>query len=81
MAKGLPRLRFWLMDLNVWEMKPQVHFSQRCFDWEVCGKFSAEDLDWTESKCRQTQAFEVASIGLRDFDNFCLRVLAGHGET
>jgi transposase len=45
--------------LDIWEMKTLVHFPQRRFDCEVCGKPFTETLTWIEPKRRQTQAFEV----------------------
>ena len=45
--------------LDIWEMKTLVHFPQRRFDCEVCGKPFTESLTWIEPKRRQTQAFEV----------------------
>jgi transposase len=45
--------------LDIWEMKTLVHFPQRRFDCEVCGRPFTEALTWIEPKRRQTQAFEV----------------------
>jgi transposase len=45
--------------LDVWGMKTLVHFPQRRFDCEVCGKPFTENLEWIEPKRRQTSAFEV----------------------
>jgi transposase len=45
--------------LDIWEMKTLVHFPQRRFDCEACGKPFTESLSWIEPKRRQTQAFEV----------------------
>jgi transposase len=45
--------------LDVWGMKTLVHFPQRRFDCEVCGKPFTESLEWIEPKRRQTSAFEM----------------------
>jgi len=45
--------------LDVWGMKTLVHFPQRRFDCEVCGKPFTENLEWIEPKRRQTRAFEM----------------------
>jgi len=45
--------------LDIWEMQTLVHFPQRRFDCEVCGKPFTENLAWIEPKRRQSQAFEV----------------------
>jgi transposase len=45
--------------LDIWEMRALVHFPQRRFDCEVCGKPFTESLTWIEPKRRQTQAFEI----------------------
>jgi transposase len=45
--------------LDIWEMKTLVHFPQRRFDCEVCGRPFTETLTWIEAKRRQTRAFEV----------------------
>jgi transposase len=45
--------------LDVWGMKTLVHFAQRRFDCEVCGKPFTENLEWIEPKRRQTSVFEL----------------------
>jgi len=45
--------------LDIWGMKTLVHFPQRRFDCEVCGKPFTENLEWIEAKRRQTSAFEM----------------------
>ena len=45
--------------LDVWGMETLVHFPQRRFDCEVCGKPFTENLEWIEPKRRQTRAFEM----------------------
>jgi transposase len=44
--------------LDIWGMKTWVHFPQRRFDCEVCGKPFTENLRWIEPKRRQTIVFE-----------------------
>jgi len=45
--------------LDIWGMKTLVHFQQRRFDCDICGKPFTENLEWLEPKRRQTSAFEV----------------------
>jgi transposase len=40
-------------------MKTLVHFPQRRFDCDVCGKPFTENLEWIDAKRRQTSAFEM----------------------
>ena len=45
--------------LDIWGMKTLVHFPQRRFDCEVCGKPFTENPEWIDSKRRQTNRFEM----------------------
>jgi transposase len=45
--------------LDVWGMRTLVHFPQRRFDCEVCGKPFTETLAWIDPKRRQTIEFEA----------------------
>ncbi len=45
--------------LDIWGMKTLVHFPQRRFDCDVCGKPFTENLEWIDPKRRQTSVFEV----------------------
>jgi len=45
--------------LDVWGMKTLVHFPQRRFDCDVCGKPFTENLEWNDPKRRQTSVFEM----------------------
>ena len=45
--------------LDVLGMRTLVHFQQRRFDCEVCGKPFTECLGWVDPKRRQTRAFEA----------------------
>jgi transposase len=45
--------------LDIWGMKTLVHFPQRRFDCDVCGKPFTENLAWIDPKRRQTRAFEM----------------------
>jgi len=45
--------------LDIWGMKTLVHFPQRRFDCDVCGKPFTENLEWIGAKRRQTSAFEM----------------------
>ncbi len=45
--------------LDVWGMKTLVHFPQRRFDCDVCGKPFTENLEWIDPKRRQTSVFEM----------------------
>ena len=44
--------------LDIWGMRTLVHFPQRRFDCEVCGKPFTENLEWIDPKRRRTKAFE-----------------------
>jgi transposase len=45
--------------LDIWGMRTFVHFPQRRFDCEVCGKPFTETLEWIDPKRRQTRAYEA----------------------
>ena len=45
--------------LDIWGMKTLVHFPQRRFECDVCGKPFTENLEWIEAKRRQTNDFEI----------------------
>jgi transposase len=45
--------------LDIWGMKTLVHFPQRRFDCDVCGRPFTENLEWIEAKRRQTGGFEM----------------------
>jgi transposase len=45
--------------LDIWGMKTLVHFPQRRFDCDVCGKPFTENLEWIDLKRRQTSVFEM----------------------
>jgi transposase len=45
--------------LDIWGMKTLVHFPQRRFDCNVCGKPFTENLEWIDAKRRQTSPFEM----------------------
>jgi transposase len=45
--------------LDIWGMSTFVHFSQRRFDCEVCGKPFSENLSWIDPKRRHTKAYEA----------------------
>ncbi len=45
--------------LDIWGMKTLVHFPQRRFDCDGCGKPFTENLEWIDPKRRQTAAFEM----------------------
>jgi len=45
--------------LDIWGMRTLVHFPQRRFDCDVCGKPFTENLEWIGPKRRQTSAFEL----------------------
>jgi transposase len=40
-------------------MRAIIHFDQRRFDCEVCGKPFSEILNWIEPKRRQTREYEA----------------------
>ncbi len=58
MANGYDHKERCVRHLNVWGMKTLMHFSQRRFECEVCGKPFTENLVWIDPKRRQTKAFE-----------------------
>jgi transposase len=45
--------------LDIWGMKTVVHFPNRRFDCDECGKPFTEKLEWIEPQRRQTSAFEM----------------------
>lgn len=45
--------------LDTWGMKTLVHFPQRRFDCDVCGKPFTENPEWIDPKRRQTDIFEA----------------------
>lgn len=45
--------------LDIWGMKTLVHFPQRRFDCDVCGKPFTENLAWIGPKRRHTSGFEL----------------------
>jgi transposase len=45
--------------LDIWGMKTLVHFPQRRFDCDVCGRPFTENLDWIDPKRRQTHILEM----------------------
>jgi transposase len=45
--------------LDIWGMKTLVHFPQRRFDCDACGKPFTENPEWVDPKRRQTNVFEV----------------------
>lgn len=45
--------------LDIWGMKTLVHFPQRRFDCDTCGKPFTENMEWINPKRRQTRAFEM----------------------
>ncbi len=45
--------------LDIWGMKTLVHFPQRRFDCDVCGKPFTENPEWIDPKRRQTSVFEM----------------------
>jgi transposase len=45
--------------LDIWGMKTLVHFPQRRFDCDVCGKPFTENPEWIDPKRRQTDIFEA----------------------
>ena len=45
--------------LDIWGMKTLLHFPQRRFDCEGCGKPFTENLTWLGRKRRQTNHFEL----------------------
>jgi len=45
--------------LDIWGMKTLVHFPQRRFDCDVCGRPFTENLTWIDPKRRQTKVFEM----------------------
>ena len=45
--------------LDIWGMKTLVHFPQRRFDCDVCGKPFTENPEWIDPKRRQSNVFEM----------------------
>lgn len=45
--------------LDIWGMRTLVHFPHRRFDCATCRKPFSEQLTWSESRRRHTQAFEL----------------------
>jgi transposase len=45
--------------LDIWGKTTFVHFPARRFECDECGKPFTEELNWIESKRRQTRAFEL----------------------
>jgi transposase len=45
--------------LDIWGMKTLVHFPQRRFYCDICGRPFTENLDWIDAKRRQTNHFEI----------------------
>ncbi len=45
--------------LDIWGMKTLVHFPQRRFDCDVCGKPFTENPEWIDPKRRQTSVYEM----------------------
>jgi len=58
MASGYDHKYRCVRHLDIWGMRTFVHFSQRRFDCEVCGKPFTENLEWIDPKRRQTRAYE-----------------------
>jgi transposase len=58
MASGYDHKYRCVRHLDIWNMRTFVHFSQRRFDCEVCGKPFTENLEWIDPKRRQTRAYE-----------------------
>jgi len=59
MAGGYDHKDRCVRHLDIWDMKTFVHFSQRRFDCEVCGKPFTENLGWIAPQRRQTRAYEA----------------------
>lgn len=59
MAGGYDHKDRCVRHLDIWDMRTFVHFSQRRFDCEVCGKPFTENLEWIDPKRRQTRAYEA----------------------
>jgi transposase len=59
MAGGYDHKDRCVRHLDIWDMKTFVHFSQRRFDCEVCGKPFTENLEWIDPQRRQTRAYEA----------------------
>ena len=59
MAGGYDHKDRSVRHLDIWGMRTVVHFSQRRFDCEVCGKPFTENLAWIDPKRRQTRAYEA----------------------
>ena len=58
MASGYDVKDRCVRHLDIWGRKTFVHFPQRRFECEVCGKPFTENLAWIDPKRRQTRAFE-----------------------
>jgi transposase len=58
MAGGYDHEHRCARHLDIWGMRTLVHFPQRRFDCEVCGKPFTETLEWIDPKRRQTRAYE-----------------------
>ena len=58
MAGGYDHKDRCVRHLDIWGMRTLVHFPQRRFDCDVCGKPFTENLEWIDPKRRQTRAFE-----------------------
>ena len=59
MAGGYDHKERSVRHLDIWGMRSIVHFPQRRFDCEVCGKPFTENLEWIVPKRRQTRAYEA----------------------
>jgi transposase len=59
MAGGYDHKDRCVRHLDIWDMRTFVHFSQRRFDCEVCGKPFTENPAWMDPKRRQTRAYEA----------------------
>jgi transposase len=59
MAGGYDHKDRCVRHLDIWGMRTIVHFPQRRFDCEVCGKPFTENLEWIDPKRRQTRAYET----------------------
>jgi transposase len=58
MAGGYDHKDRCVRHLDIWGMRTLVHFPQRRFDCEVCGKPFTETLQWIDPKRRQTRTYE-----------------------
>jgi transposase len=57
-VSGYDHKRRSVRHLDVFGMRTIIHFDQRRFDCEVCGKPFSEVLSWIDPKRRQTRAYE-----------------------